>query len=104
MASSRLETLKNLLAQKPGDSFLRYGVAMEYRNTGDLASAAREFESLMADDPDYAAAYFHAGQTLERLGKLDEARETYLRGIEVTSRLGNSHARDELQGTLNLLG
>ena len=104
MASSRLETLKNLLAQKPGDSFLRYGLAMEYRNTGDLAAAAREFEDLMADDPDYAAAYFHAGQTLERLGKPDEARETYLRGLEVTSRLGNSHARDELQGALDQLG
>jgi Tfp pilus assembly protein PilF len=103
MSSTRLETIKGLLAQKPGDSFLRYGLAMEYRNGGDLEAAAREFDALMADDPEYAASYFHAGQTLERMGKLEEARAVYVRGIEVTSRQGNGHARSELQGALDLL-
>lgn len=104
MASTRLEILKNMVAQKPGDSFLRYGLAMEYRNAGDLESATREFEGLIAADPDYAAAYFHAGQTLERLGSIEEARRLYLAGIEVTTRQGNQHARNELQGALDLLG
>ena len=104
MATNRLETLKSLLAAKPGDSFLRYGLAMEYRNTGDLASSTREFQGLLAADPEYAAAYFHAGQTLERLGRLEEARALYRRGIEVTARQGNAHARTELEGALDLLG
>jgi len=39
---------------------------------------------LMANNPDYAAAYFHCGQTLERMGQLDEARATYQQGIDVT--------------------
>ena len=64
----------------------------------------REFEGLIAADPDYAAAYFHAGQTLERLGKTEEARRIYLSGIEVTTRQGNQHAHSELQGALDLLG
>jgi len=104
MARTRLEILKNMVAQKPGDSFLRYGLAMEYRNAGDLESAVREFDGLIAVDPDYGAAYFHAGQTLERLGRLEEARQMYLSGIEVTARQGNQHARSELQGALDLLG
>jgi Tfp pilus assembly protein PilF len=104
MASTRLEILKNMVAERPGDSFLRYGLAMEYRNSGDLESALHEFRELMTADPDYAAAYFHAGQTLERLGKLDEAREVYRRGIEVTARKGDQHARSELEGALDLLG
>lgn len=104
MASTRLELLKDMVAQRPNDSFLRYGLAMEYRNSGDLEAAMHEFQSLMAADPDYAAAYFHAGQTLERLGKLDEAREIYRKGIEVTSRKGDQHARSELEGALDLLG
>jgi len=95
--------LKNMVAERPGDSFLRYGLAMEYRNGGDLESARREFEALMAADPDYAAAYFHAGQTLERLGKLEEARAVYRRGIEVTARKGDAHARSELEGALDML-
>ncbi|HUK19658.1 MAG TPA: tetratricopeptide repeat protein [Bryobacteraceae bacterium] len=103
MASTRLEILKQMVAAAPGDSFLRYGLAMEYRNTGDLAAALAEFNALMAADPDYAASYFHAGQTLERLGKLEEARDVYRRGIEVTARKGDQHARSELEGALDLL-
>jgi Tfp pilus assembly protein PilF len=93
-----------MVAERPGDSFLRYGLAMEYRNAGDLEAALREFDALITADPDYAATYFHAGQTLERLGKLDEAREIYRRGIEVTARKGDAHARSELEGALDMLG
>ena len=80
MNSSRLEALKSLVAQSPGDSFLRYGLAMEYRNGGDLEGAVSEFRAIMEANPDYGPAYFHGGQTLERLGRLDEAREWYGRG------------------------
>jgi len=103
MSATRLETLMNLLAQKPGDSFLRYGLAMEYRNAGNLEAAVAEFHSLIAADPDYAASYFHGGQTLERLGRIEEARELYRKGIEVTTRKGEEHARSEMQGALDLL-
>ena len=104
MASTRLEALKNMVAQKPGDSFLRYGLAMEYRNAGDLASAIEEFRALREANPDYVATYFHGGQTLERLGLLEEARQWYEQGIEVTTRKGDLHARGELQTALDLLG
>jgi tetratricopeptide (TPR) repeat protein len=104
MSSTRLESLKSLVAQNPQDSFLRYGLAMEYRNCGDLESAMREFQALMDANPDYSATYFHAGQTLERLGRPEEARAVYERGIEVTTRKGDQHARSELQGALDMLG
>jgi tetratricopeptide (TPR) repeat protein len=104
MATGRLEILKSMVAQNPRDSFARYGLAMEYRNAGDLESAIGEFQALRAADPDYSAVYFHGGQTLERIGRLEEARDWYQQGIEVTSRKGDLHARDELRGALDLLG
>ncbi|HYW45433.1 MAG TPA: tetratricopeptide repeat protein [Bryobacteraceae bacterium] len=104
MAGNRLEALKGMVAQQPGDSFLRYGLAMEYRNAGDLESAIAEFRSVIAANPDYSAAYFHGGQTLERLGRLDEARGLFRAGIEVTTRKGDRKTRDELQAALDLLG
>jgi len=103
MPSTRLETLKSLTAQNPRDSFLRYGLAMEYRNTGDLEAAMREFRGIMEANPDYAATYFHAGQTLERLGRLEDARAVYQQGIEVTTRIGDLHARSELQAALDMM-
>jgi Flp pilus assembly protein TadD len=100
---SRLEILKSMVEQKPTDSFARYGLAMELRNTGDLEGAVREFDELRRINPDYSATYFHAGQTLERLGRIEEARALYQEGIEVTTRKGDMHARSELQGALDML-
>ena len=104
MASTRLDILKGMVEQNPADRFARYGLAMEYRNAGDLEAAIAEFRALMAASPDYAPAYFHGGQTLERMGRPEEAREVYLQGIEVTTRTGDQHARSEMQGALDMLG
>jgi tetratricopeptide (TPR) repeat protein len=104
MASTRLEALKGLVAQQPNDSFLRYGLAMEYRKAGELEEAMQEFRALIAAAPDYSAAYYHGGQTLEQLGRLDEARTLYREGIEATTRKGDWHTRDEIQAALDVLG
>ena len=103
MATSRLEVLKSMVAQNPRDSFSRYGLAMEYRNEGNLEAAISEFRALMAADPDYVSAYFHGGQTLERLGRIEEARESYLAGVDAATRKGDHHARSEMQAALDLL-
>jgi tetratricopeptide (TPR) repeat protein len=101
--SDRLDALKAMLAEDPKNSFVRYGLAMEYGRSGELEAAVAEFRALIDADPDYAAAYFHCGQTLERLGRIEEAKDMYERGIAVTTRTGDSHTRSELQGALDLL-
>ena len=104
MENTRLETLKSMVAQNPQDSFARYGLAMEYRNAGDLEGAIREFRALLEVNPNYGYAYFHGGQTLEKLGRVDEAAAMYRDGIEASTRSGDQHARGEIQGALDLLG
>ena len=103
MSNSRLEILQSMVAQKPEDSFSRYGLAMEYAKSGDLESAVQEFGELLRFNPNYAAGYFHGGQTYEKLGRLEEAREMYRKGIEVTTATGDDHTRSELIGALQLL-
>ena len=103
MATNRLEILLSMVAQNPQDSFARYGLAMEYAKAGDLERAIAEYRALMEFNPDYAAAYFHGGQALEKLGRIGEAREVYEKGIEVTSRTGDGHTRSELQAALDML-
>jgi len=100
MASSRLEALKSMVAANPDNPFVRYSLAMEHRNAGDLETAAREFRTLIEFHPDYTAAYLHAGQTLERLSRIEEARAVYRAGIEVAARAGDHHARAELEAAL----
>jgi tetratricopeptide (TPR) repeat protein len=98
-----MEILKSMLAQNPCDSFARYGLAMEHVINGELEPAVAEFRVLLEYNPEYAAAYFHGGQALEKLGRIEEAREMYLKGIETTSRTGDHHTKSELQGALDML-
>jgi tetratricopeptide (TPR) repeat protein len=98
-----MEILKNMLAQNPRDSFARYGLAMEHANQGNLEQAIAEYRVLLEHNPDYAAAYFHGGQALEKLGRIDEARDMYAKGIETTSRTGDQHTKSELQAALDML-
>ena len=92
-----------MLAQDPANAFARYGLAMELVKTGELENAVSEFRALLEHNPNYAAAYFHGGQVLEKLGDVQRAREFYEKGIEVTSRTGDQHARSELQAALDML-
>ena len=101
---SRLEILQSMVAQNPKDSFSRYGLAMEYANTGSLDKAVEEYDSLLEFNPDYAAAYYHGGQALEKLGRLEDARRMYQRGLEATRRIGDGHTHSEIQAALDILG
>ena len=104
MADNRLEILKNMVARNPNDSFARYGFAMACAGAGDYAAAVEQYQKLVEINPKYVAAYFHGGQALEKLGRLDEAREFYRRGIQVSTEIGDQHTRSELETVMNLLG
>ena len=103
MGMNRLEVLLSMVDQNPADGFSRYGLAMEYVRSGDLETAMDQFVQLLEHNPNYAAAYFHGGQTLEKLGRIDEAKGLYRRGIEVTGEMGDDHTRSELQAALSML-
>jgi Tfp pilus assembly protein PilF len=101
LTTSRIEQLRQLIADNPTSTFARYGLAMAYVQQGELEQAIPEFEAVVAQDPAYSAAYYHGGQTCEKLGRLDQARDFYRRGLEVAR---DPHARGELQAALDILG
>jgi tetratricopeptide (TPR) repeat protein len=103
MPNDRLETLKTFLETNPGDCFARYGVAQEYLKRGEHENALEHFTRIIEINPAYQAAYYHGGKMYEKLGRLQEARATYQKGIEVASRSGDLHAQSELQAALDEL-
>jgi tetratricopeptide (TPR) repeat protein len=103
MEKSRQEVLQEFLAANPNDSFVRYGLAQEYVKSGQPEKAVEQFRELIRLNPNYAAAYYHAGQTLEKLGHREDARAIYSEGIQITMRTGDQHAQSELQAALDLL-
>ena len=101
MTNSRLEMLEEFANQRPTDSFAHYGLAMEYANAGRKDDALAAFQKLLGFNPNYTAAYYHAGQLLARMGRADEAREMLQRGMEVASRNSDFHTHSELEQALH---
>jgi Tfp pilus assembly protein PilF len=97
-----MEQLEALLADDPGDAFLRYGLAMEYVSAGDDAAAADHLTSL-ASDSSYVPAFLQAGQVLGRLNRFSEACEMLRRGIAAARQQGDNHAEGEMAGLLSSL-
>lgn len=96
--------LTEILSQNANDAFARYGLAMEYSNTGEIEKALEEFGKLLASNPDYTAGYFMAAQTLAKSGREDEAKKMLTDGIASARRTGNGHAFSEMEGMLTELG
>jgi Tfp pilus assembly protein PilF len=102
-AKSRRQQLEEMLAETPDDSFLRYGLAMDYLSAGEDEAALTRFRELLEKDPEYVPAYLQAGQLLARLGRESEARTVYQSGIAVARRTGEIHAASEMEGLLGML-
>ena len=96
----RIVMLSEILAHDPNNAFARYGLAMEYSNSGKAEQALEEFGKLLSANPDYAAGYFMAAQTLMKSDRKQEARQMLENGILAAQRKGDSHAASEMQGML----
>jgi tetratricopeptide (TPR) repeat protein len=96
----RIAMLTEILAANPRDAFARYGLAMEYSNAGKIDEALQQFKTLLEENPDYVPAYFMAAQTLEKAGRIDEAKRMLVDGISAASRTGNAHAQSEMTAML----
>jgi thioredoxin-like negative regulator of GroEL len=99
----RIAMLTEILAENPGDTFARYGLAMEYSKAGDVERALAEFKTLLEKNPDYTPGYFMAAQTLAAADRVDEAKRMLVDGISSARRTGNQHAQSEMTAMLESL-
>jgi predicted Zn-dependent protease len=99
----RLAMLNEILSQNPADAFARYGLAMEYSNSGQVERALEEFTKLLSTHPDYTAGYFMAAQTLSKANRAEEAKKMLVDGISSARRTGNTHAQSEMTAMLDEL-
>ncbi|HUL16802.1 MAG TPA: tetratricopeptide repeat protein [Terriglobales bacterium] len=97
---TRRQVLEEFVAQKPDDSFSRYGLALECMNSGDSGSASAHFSELLRRNPSYVPAYLMYAQLLVRESHPEEARRILTTGIQAATQQGNSHARSEMESLL----
>jgi len=102
-STDKIAGLREILAMDAKNSFARYGIAMELASRGEVDESLKEFDILLANDPDYTAGYFMSAQTLANAGRSTEAIARLKDGISCAARTGNRHALSEMQGMLDEL-
>lgn len=100
---TRREKIEVMLADDPGDTFLRYSLAMELDKEGAHDASLAKFAELTRDLPPYVPAFFMAAQQLVRLGRNEEAKPLLRNGISAATKQNDDHAAREMSEFLSSL-
>jgi E3 SUMO-protein ligase RanBP2 len=100
MENPRIAALHKMLERTPDDPRLRFGLALEYEKLGRWEDAVAQLERYLALTDDEGNAWGRLGHALRQLGREEEARGAYRRGIEAASRHGHPSMAAEFEDTL----
>ena len=71
---TRRKQIEAMLTEQPGDTFLRYSLAMEMDKEGEHESSLQLLAELARDQPPYVPAMFMAGKQLNTKNNGEESR------------------------------
>jgi Flp pilus assembly protein TadD len=102
VSKSRLESLKDLLNDDPNDAFVHYGLANEYYKKEDFAACIEHINTYLKIADDEGAVYRMLGHSLMRLGRQQEARAAFERGIEAAERHAHPSMAEEFREIIEM--
>ncbi len=98
--SSRLEALERMLGNRPDDTRLRFGVALEYLKSGRMEDGVRELRRYLSEADDEGNGWGRLGAALLELGRDEEAREAYRAGMRAAEQHGHPTMAEEFRQIL----
>ncbi|HET6246325.1 MAG TPA: hypothetical protein VFE47_01400 [Tepidisphaeraceae bacterium] len=101
--TDRMRQLQAMLEKEPNDTFLLYGLALEFKKSANPQAAVEYLDRVIALDPGYCYAYHQKGLIHESAGEVEKAKAVYRQGVEAATKKGDNHARQEIQAALELL-
>jgi tetratricopeptide (TPR) repeat protein len=102
---NRIEYFERMLADNPDNPTGLLALANEYRNADRLGDEAAALERYLSANPDDEGnAYLRLGDVLAGLGREDDAREAYERGIGQAEKFGHSGMAEDLRLAIARLG
>ena len=100
----RARSLERMLEKRPADARIRFALAVEYLNQGRPEDGVRELEAYLASSDDEGNAWGRLASALIDLGRTDEARDAYRKGIAAAERHGHPTMAEEFAADLDGLG
>lgn len=103
MSNERLQQLRDMLAEEPGDVFLRYAIALELRREGQVEQAIDDLHGLLRDVPAHLASYHQLALMLAEVDRLQDAMDTCEAGMLQCLVAGDRKAHAEMADLLEQL-
>ena len=100
MASSRIETFRQMLEQDPENALVRFGLANEYLKAERYEEAISALNDYLQRSDDEGAAFGMLARAYEKTGQREKAREAYQRGIEAANLHGHPSMAEDYRMTL----
>ena len=100
MVASRIETFKQMLESDPENPLVRFGLANEYLKAEQYEEAIAALKDYLQRADDEGAAFGMLARAYEKVGRREDAREAYLRGIEAAQLHGHPSMAEEYRMTL----
>jgi predicted Zn-dependent protease len=100
MAASRIDTFKQILESDPENALVRFGLANEYLKAEQYEEAISALNDYIARSDDEGAAYGMLARALEKVGRREDARAAYERGIEASQKHGHPSMAEDYRMTL----
>ncbi|HET6231810.1 MAG TPA: hypothetical protein VFE05_17170 [Longimicrobiaceae bacterium] len=104
MESSRIDTLRKMVQASPRDPRPRFGLAMEYEKIGRWEAVVTELTEYLKLTDDQGNAYGRLAHALRELGRDDDARDMYQKGIDAAYRNGHPTMAGEFEEVLDEMG
>lgn len=102
METPRIIALQKMIERNPGDARLHFGLALEYERIGRWDQVVTELREYLALTDDEGNAWGRLGLALRHLGRDEEARDAYLKGVEAARRHGHPSMAEEFEEVLEL--
>ena len=100
MATSRIETFRQMLESDPENTMVRFGLANEYLKAEQYEEAIAALTDYLQRTDDEGAAYGMLARALEKTGRPEDARAAYERGIEAAEKHSHPSMAEDYRMTL----
>ncbi|HXD31215.1 MAG TPA: hypothetical protein VN643_08865 [Pyrinomonadaceae bacterium] len=100
MSASRIDIFKQMLESDPSNSTVLFGLAKEYEKAEATAEMIDTLIRYLDAADDQGNAYGMLARAYEKVGRREEARQTYERGIQAASSHGHPGMAEEYRSVL----
>jgi predicted Zn-dependent protease len=93
---SRIEQIRELIADDPHDAMLRFALGNEYFQLGQYAEAIESLQAAIEIDSEYAFVYIQLAEAYEKSGQVELARRAVEAGRGPAARNGDPNLMRQL--------